>query len=52
MFVGAADLLAAKRDELAAQRTCVTSLRDYWVARADLERAVGRSLSPNGGSKP
>jgi len=52
MFVGAADLLAAKRDELEAQRTYVRSLRDYWLARADLERAVGRALPADGGSKP
>ncbi|MET0152807.1 MAG: TolC family protein [Candidatus Binatia bacterium] len=44
MFVGASDLLAAKRDELEAYRIYVTSVRDYWVARSDLERAVGWTL--------
>jgi cobalt-zinc-cadmium efflux system outer membrane protein len=51
MFVGAVDLLAAKRDELEAERTYVTSVRDYWIARADLERAVGRTLPANGGDQ-
>jgi cobalt-zinc-cadmium efflux system outer membrane protein len=52
MFVGAVDLLAAKRDELEAERAYVTSARDYWIARADLERAVGRTLPSNGGDQP
>jgi cobalt-zinc-cadmium efflux system outer membrane protein len=46
MFVGASDVLAAKRDELEADRIYVMSVRDYWIARCDLERAVGRTLGP------
>ncbi|HUU96673.1 MAG TPA: hypothetical protein VM487_13115 [Phycisphaerae bacterium] len=41
MLVGAGELLAAKRGELDARRGYVESLRDYWLARTDLERAVG-----------
>jgi outer membrane protein, heavy metal efflux system len=45
MFIGAFDVLAAKRDEIEAYRAYVTSVRDYWVARSDLERALGRRLA-------
>ncbi len=44
MFVGTSDLLAAKRDELEAYRIYIASVRDYWIARSDLERAIGRTL--------
>ncbi|MFN2477391.1 MAG: TolC family protein [Chthoniobacterales bacterium] len=45
MLKGAYDLLLAKQNELAAERGYVDALRDYWIARADLERAVGGSLT-------
>lgn len=45
MLKGAYDLLLAKQNELAAERSYIEALRDYWVARADLERAVGGSLT-------
>jgi cobalt-zinc-cadmium efflux system outer membrane protein len=48
MFIGASDLLAAKRDELEAYRIHATSVRDYWIARSDLERAIGRKLQQPG----
>ena len=35
------DLLAAKEREQVAERGYVEALRDYWIARAELERAVG-----------
>jgi cobalt-zinc-cadmium efflux system outer membrane protein len=38
------DLLLAKQNELSAERGYVNALRDYWIARADLGRAVGGSL--------
>ncbi len=44
MFMGASDLLAAKRDELEAYRIHAASVRDYWNARSDLEHAIGRTL--------
>ncbi len=45
MLKGAYDLLLAKQNELAAERSYINALRDYWIARADLERAVGGSLT-------
>jgi cobalt-zinc-cadmium efflux system outer membrane protein len=44
MDVGIFDLLRAKQDEVAAQAQHVTALRDYWTARAQLERAAGGRL--------
>lgn len=44
MQVGPANLLLAKQNELEAERRYVEAWRDYWIARAMLERAVGGSL--------
>lgn len=44
MLVGAFELLAARRAADQARVAEVELLRDYWVARAELERAVGGSL--------
>ena len=44
MLKGAYDLLGAKAAEAAAERSYVEAWRDYWIARADLERAVGGKL--------
>ena len=44
MDVGIFDLLRAKQDEVEAQTQYVTALRDYWTARAKLERAAGGRL--------
>jgi cobalt-zinc-cadmium efflux system outer membrane protein len=41
MLAGAPQLLLAKQDEVTARRESVEALRDYWIASADLERAVG-----------
>lgn len=46
MIVGVYQLLQAKRDEIDAGRGYVDSLRDYWVSRVDLERALGTELPP------
>ena len=45
MQIGAFQLLSAKQAEIDAGRDYVESLRDYWVARAELERAAGGSLA-------
>ncbi|MEP6810005.1 MAG: TolC family protein [Chthoniobacterales bacterium] len=50
MLKGAYDLLLAKQNELAAERSYIDALRDYWIARADLERAVGGSLTRSSSS--
>jgi cobalt-zinc-cadmium efflux system outer membrane protein len=51
MVLGPYLLLAAKQSEVDAHGEFIEALRDYWIARADLERAVGSSL-PNGPSAP
>ena len=45
MLKGAYDLLLAKQNEVAAERSYIEAWRDYWIARTELERAVGGSLS-------
>ena len=35
---------AYKRDEIAAGQEYIAALRDYWTARAELERALGGRL--------
>lgn len=39
------ELLAAKEREQMAEQSSIESLRDYWLARVELERAVGGRLS-------
>ena len=39
------DLLRARQEEVNAARQSVEAKRDYWVARAELEKAVGGPLS-------
>lgn len=39
------DLLLAKQNEISAERGYIDALRDYWIARAELERAVGGRFS-------
>ena len=45
MLKGAYDLLLAKQNEVAAERSYIEAWRDYWIARAELERRGGRKLS-------
>lgn len=45
MFKGAYDLLQAKQSEVAAERAALDAWRDYWIARARLERALGGPLA-------
>ena len=46
MQVSSYDLFLAKANELMTERDYIVSLRDYWIARADLECAVGGTLTP------
>jgi cobalt-zinc-cadmium efflux system outer membrane protein len=39
------DLLAAKEREQMAEQSGIAALRDYWLARVELERAVGGRLT-------
>ena len=45
MVIGVFQLLQAKRDEIETGRRYVEALTDYWVARTELERAVGGELA-------
>jgi outer membrane protein, heavy metal efflux system len=47
MQIGVFELLQAKQAEIDAGREYIEALRDYWVARAELERAVGGPLKPS-----
>ena len=44
MLLGAYQLLTAKQTQMDTYRMYVEALRDYWAARAELERAVGGRL--------
>ncbi len=44
MLKGAYDLLAAKENAVGDERAYLEAWRDYWIARAELERAVGGQL--------
>lgn len=47
MLLGVYQLLLAKQAEVSAYREYIEAVRDYWIARSDLERAVGGMLSPS-----
>lgn len=47
MQISPYQLFQAKDAELSAERGYIETLRDYWIARAELERAVGGSLTPH-----
>lgn len=44
MLKGAYDLLWAKQREVETERAYIQAWRDYWIARSELERAVGGRL--------
>ena len=44
MIVSPLDLFTARRQEIESERGYIDAKRDYWVARAELERAVGGNL--------
>lgn len=44
MLIGVFQLLAAKREQVETARAWVEALRDYWVARTELESALGGEL--------
>ncbi|MGZ3420480.1 MAG: TolC family protein [Polyangiales bacterium] len=47
MLLGVYQLLAAKQAEVEAYRSYIEALRDYWIARADLELAIGGPIPTN-----
>jgi cobalt-zinc-cadmium efflux system outer membrane protein len=52
MFVGVFQLLQAKQAQIDAGREYIESQRDYWIARSELERAVGGRLTHTAGVMP
>ncbi len=55
MLVGAPAVLLAKQAELDAERAAIVAQRDYWIARAELDRAVGGAAvgaQPTNSTKP
>jgi cobalt-zinc-cadmium efflux system outer membrane protein len=44
MLLGVYQLLQAKQNEINSYREYIEAVRDYWIARADLERAIGTRL--------
>ena len=48
MLVGTYQLLETRTDQIDARQDYVEALRDYWVARSELELAVGGGLSAGG----
>lgn len=50
MQIGPAQLLAARQSQVDTYQQYVEALRDYWSARAELERALGGRLTPRSAS--
>lgn len=46
MLLGVYQLLLAKQSEFATYQEYIEAVRDYWIARSDLERAVGARPGP------
>jgi cobalt-zinc-cadmium efflux system outer membrane protein len=46
MLLGVYELLLSKQAEVTTYREYIESVQGYWVARSDLERAVGGRLAP------
>lgn len=46
MLLGVYQLIAARQSEFDSYRAYIEGLRDYWLARSDLERAIGGRLEP------
>jgi outer membrane protein, heavy metal efflux system len=45
MLLGVYQLIAAKQNEFSTYQEYIEALRDYWIARSDLERMLGVRLS-------
>ena len=44
MLLGNYDLIRAKQNEILANKEYIESLKEYWIARSDLEKAVSSKL--------
>lgn len=52
MQKNAFDLFLSKQRELETEKDYISAWRDYWIARVELEQAVGGHLSSSGTLKP
>jgi outer membrane protein, heavy metal efflux system len=52
MLMGVYELLLAKQSEVNTYREYIEAVRDYWIARSDLERAAGGRLSSVAAAAP
>ena len=52
MLVGVYQLLQTRQEETTARRQQVAALADYWIARTQLERAIGGPLPPESPQTP
>ncbi|MBK8270061.1 MAG: TolC family protein [Planctomycetes bacterium] len=50
MLIGIFHVLEARKEEMRTYRDYVNQVRDYWITRARLERAIGARLTENAGS--
>jgi cobalt-zinc-cadmium efflux system outer membrane protein len=48
MLIGVYDLLRSKQEQIAAARDYIGALKEYWVARAELERAIAGPMPAAG----
>ena len=46
MEIGNLELFTAKAEEARTERELIEEVKDYWIARAELERAVGGNFNP------
>lgn len=46
MFIGPAELLRSRQEQIESSQGYLEALRDYWQARAELERALGARVTP------
>ena len=44
MLIGLFELIEIQRESLEARREAILARRDYWIARFELEHALGSSL--------
>ena len=52
MLIGVYDVLRGRQDQINAARDYVGTLKDYWVARARLERAIAGPLPARAAANP
>ncbi len=52
MLLGVFQLLLARREEINAYRDYIEALRDYWIARAELDLRAGGALTSSRKATP